>query len=215
MHLLREGRVPGRGLTYAIVYPNGEALYVESWDRCRLATEGVSGVLFKRHLNRAQAEGWVQQILGSRSSTPDLELYVDGSYKRGRAGWAWVAVLAGHGEPYGQASGAIDNPISRNVHGELRAAREAVLWAARMRHRVGEAWYARVQVVHDYMGTQAWATGAWAPNGHPEVDRLLRALELAREVGLVISWRHVKGHKGDRWNEQADKLAGEALEAVA
>ena len=41
---------------------------------------------------------------------------------------------------------------------------------------------------------------------------LMKLLELALASEAAVSWRWVKGHSGDRWNDRVDELATQAAD---
>jgi ribonuclease HI len=139
-------------------------------------------------------------------------VYTDGSClgNPGRGGWAW-AVPDG---PF--ASGA--EPRSTNQRMEITAALEA------LRTLVG-AGAEHIEVVSDstYVVNcfrQKWWVGwqrrGWRNSaGKPVANRDLwePLLELALDPSRTVTFRWVKGHSGDRWNDVVDALALAAAEA--
>jgi ribonuclease HI len=150
----------------------------------------------------------------SESGAPaalDLDLvtvYTDGACRGnpGRGGWAWAVP----GGPY--ASGA--DPATTNQRMEIMAALEALRhWSAQSPRP------AQVDVVSDstYVVNcfkdrwwQGWKRRDWRnsqnkPVANRDLWEPLIALALAPEPRVTFRW--VKGHSGDRWNDRVDVLA--------
>jgi ribonuclease HI len=140
-------------------------------------------------------------------NAPDtVTVYTDGACRGnpGRGGWAW-AVPDG---PY--ASGA--DPATTNQRMEITAALEA------LRFWTGQA-ASDIQVVSDstyvvncfkdrwWQGWQRrnWRNSANKPVANRDLWEPLIDLALASEAR--VTWRWVKGHSGDRWNDRVDELA--------
>lgn len=62
-----------------------------------------------------------------------------------------------------------------------------------------------------------WAKRGWikSDNKEPENLDLIQAFYKLVEQGYAIDLRKCRGHSGDRWNEQADKLAVAAKEGAS
>jgi len=140
-------------------------------------------------------------------SAPDpVTVYTDGACRGnpGTGGWAW-AVPDG---PY--ASGS--DPATTNQRMEITAALEA------LRFWTGQA-TAEIQVVSDstYVVNcfkdrwwQGWQRRNWRNSANKQVanrDLWEPLIELALASEARVTWRWVKGHSGDRWNDRVDELA--------
>ena len=140
-------------------------------------------------------------------SAPDpVTVYTDGACRGnpGPGGWAW-AVPDG---PY--ASGS--DPATTNQRMEITAALEA------LRFWTGQA-ASDIQVVSDstYVVNcfkdrwwQGWQRRNWRNSANKQVanrDLWEPLIELALASEARVTWRWVKGHSGDRWNDRVDELA--------
>lgn len=185
---------------YAVKGKNGGKI-VTSWDECRALTHGVKGVLFKSFGSAAEAESWLK---GVEEAAPEgLRLYVDGSYLQGFefSGWSFVAVEGG--AELAHANGLTALPAeSRNIDGELRASLEAMKWL-KARGEFGV-------ICHDYEGVARFAKGEWTAKS----SVAKRYVEEARKIGAKVAFEKVAAHTGQKWNELADKLAKQAIEAA-
>ena len=140
-----------------------------------------------------------------------LTVYTDGACRGnpGPGGWAW-AVPEG---PY--ASGA--DPATTNQRMEIMAALEA------LRTLVDDG-PADILVVSDstYVVNcfkdrwwQGWQRRGWRNSQNKPVanqDLWEPLIELAVASDTRVTFRWVKGHSGDRWNDRVDELATEAAD---
>jgi ribonuclease HI len=124
--------------------------------------------------------------------------YADGTFVNGTIGYGVVILKDGvvvH-EIAGYLEDDEDIRETRNIAGELAAAREAILWCQEQEVKT-------VTIYHDYEGVAKWATGEW--KAKQALSREYAAF--VKECGIAVTWRKVRGHTGERWNERADVLA--------
>ena len=140
------------------------------------------------------------------SPATSVTVYTDGACRGnpGPGGWAW-AVPGGH-----YASGA--DPATTNQRMEITAALEA------LRHWTTQP-VAEIEVVSDstYVVNcfkdrwwQGWQRRNWLNSQKKPVanrDLWEPLIELAVASEAKVTWRWVKGHSGDRWNDRVDELA--------
>ncbi len=145
------------------------------------------------------------------SAEPLVTVYTDGACRGnpGPGGWAW-AVPEG---PF--ASGA--DPATTNQRMEIAAALEAL-------RRLTSDGASDIEVVSDstYVVNcfqQAWWKGWHRRNwrnsqNKPVANRDLwePLIELALGSPSRVTFRWVKGHSGDRWNDRVDELATAAAD---
>ena len=87
------------------------------------------------------------------------------------------------------------------VNGEIAAAKIAIEEAVK-------AGAAGLEIRYDYEGVEKWATGRWKRNK----TYTREYAEYVRKAGekLTVTFSHVKGHSGSKWNDMADTLAKKA-----
>ena len=149
--------------------------------------------------------------MASDPGSPLVEIWTDGGCKPNPGPGGWGAVLR-FGERERELSGA--EPATTNNRMELTAAIAAL-----------EALTRPCQVVlhtdSEYLrnGITRWSTGWVRRNwrgstGEPVKNIDLWQRLLAAAAGHRVEWRWVRGHAGDAMNEQADRLATAAREAL-
>ena len=132
--------------------------------------------------------------------------YVDGSYHHSTKTFGFGCVFLRSNGTYELECGSSNDPIAakiRNVAGEIAGAMYAINWA------IGQG-YKRIEIVYDYMGIEMWATKKWKAN-NPFVKEYVNYVnDCSRSI--EISFRKVKGHSNDKYNDMADECANYAVE---
>lgn len=209
IYAVRKGRTTGIFLT---------------WDECKAAVEGYSGAEYQGFSTREEAELYlagkseVKAVSPSESkvkAVSSLEVkavlpnqiiaYVDGSYdeKIGRYAFGCVIIL-----PSGEVikeSGNGDKPEAlalRNVAGEMLGAMYVVKWCEKNG-------YPSINICYDYSGIEFWATGVWNAKNELTKKYVEFMKKMARKIN--ISFTKIDAHTGVYYNEEADKLAKNAL----
>jgi ribonuclease HI len=186
---------------YAVRSPAPASVYT-TWPECQKAVHGKAGALFKSFASRAEAEDWAGlrgPVLAPLKT--GLRVYVDGSFRPGRAeaGWAWVAVQ--DGKEIARGSGASEKPAeSRNIDGECLAAVRALQWL--------DAHNKTATICHDYEGLARWALKEWKANS-------IIAKWYQEAVAPILKgnrFEKVAAHSGDPWNDLVDELAKASLD---
>ncbi|MDE2100421.1 MAG: ribonuclease HI [Patescibacteria group bacterium] len=143
-----------------------------------------------------------------------IELYTDGACgKAGDGGWAWVLIEDGV-EVLTWESGS--EAPSTNQRCELIACIKGLEYL-KWQH---PDWSVRVVSDSAYLVNcfeqrwyDAWWHNGWRTSSNGEIkngDLWLDLLSLWEQYPSEISWKHVRGHQGDKWNEFCDELAVKA-----
>ncbi|MCM1295860.1 MAG: ribonuclease H family protein [Muribaculaceae bacterium] len=187
-----------------------------TWPECEAQVKGFPGAVYKSFKSQAEAEAFAAGApAGTSVPAPGqtaqiLEApyaFVDGSYnpKTEVSGWGGFLVLADGSEI--ELTGSTDNPQfteMRNVAGEILGSMDAVQEA--MGHNIN-----KLHIYYDYMGIEAWATGAWKAN-KPGTMAYARFMQAARdELQMELVFHKVAAHTGIPGNERADQLAKRAV----
>lgn len=213
-YAVKKGKVPG-------IYFN--------WNDCKKMVDGYPGAVYKSFKTLQEAEEFVNgagttganisnggrkktvfdNLNDTNSSndtikTVDTYAFVDGSFNQATGTYGFGGFLVYKGEKY-VLQGAGDDPqmaSMRNVAGEIKGSEAAIRKAI-------ELGITELVVYYDYMGIEMWATGGWKRNK----TGTIQYYEFIQSVKDKINLRFVKvkGHSGVEGNEEADKLAKQAV----
>ncbi|MBN1501352.1 MAG: hypothetical protein JW982_14425 [Spirochaetes bacterium] len=131
-----------------------------------------------------------------------INIYVDGSFINGISGYGAV-ILKGN-EVLEKLSGSLTDKkytSIRQVSGELFAVIISAEWCIKNK-------FQNVNIFYDYKGIECWVTGEWKAKN--SVTR--EYADFIRNSGLKIKWHKVAAHTGDKWNEEADRLAKNGIQ---
>ncbi|MGN1141563.1 MAG: viroplasmin family protein [Oliverpabstia sp.] len=183
-----------------------------SWSECEAAVSGYPGAEYKGFLTEDEAKKYLgyedikaenEDVLNKENFS--LIAYVDGSFDAAIGKYAFGCVILTPDGDIIKESGNGDNPESlaiRNVAGEMLGAMTAVRWAIKNG-------YDNLELRYDYEGIEKWATGVWKAKN--TLTQKYAEYMQRQQNHIKISFRKVKAHSGDYYNEEADKLAKEAL----
>jgi ribonuclease HI len=134
------------------------------------------------------------------------EIYVDGSYnsKLDTIGYG-IVVLKGSLPPVKYKGRVVDESLLefRNVAGEVMAVYNALEICNN-----GD----KVTIYYDYEGIEKWAIGEWKAN-----NKLTKWYQNQMQIAYEkfdLRFIKVTAHTGNKWNEEADRLAKEGCELL-
>lgn len=196
---------------YAVKKGKKTGLYY-SWEECKAMVIGFSGAEYKGFLTEEEARIYLESDLGNAAEA-DMEAdpsdcliaYVDGSFDKKIGKYAFGCVLITPEGNIVEKSGNGEQPDSlaiRNIAGEVLGAMYAVQWG--IHHE-----YEKLNLYYDYEGIEKWATGVWRTNN--ALTQKYADFMSEKRKKIQISFRKVKAHSGNQYNEQADLLAKKAL----
>lgn len=213
------------GKYYAVRAGKTPGIYT-SWDACKAMVHGYPGAVYKSFKTRAEAEAFLGESSGGAAAgsweqraaavqpvaektaeaeeLPAVYAFVDGSYNAATGVYGYGGFLI-HGGEKEILQGAGDEPEMASMHnvaGEVLGSMAAV-------ERAVELGLPELTVYYDYMGIEMWANGNWKRNKAGTIAYHDYIASVRDQIKL--SFVKVKGHSGVEGNEEADRLAKEAV----
>lgn len=186
-----------------------------TWDECKAAVDGFSGADYKSFGNIEDAEAYLKNedvakkntetILNTAAAGDTVIVYIDGSYDDKTKKYAFgCVIITPRGEVFKESGCGddLDAIAIHNVAGELLGSIYVTKWAIKNS-------YKNLEIRHDYEGVSKWVTGEWKPKNKTVKLYVDEMNELKKR--LTIKFTKVAAHTNDPLNEEADKLAKEAL----
>ncbi|QJA08895.1 reverse transcriptase-like protein [Romboutsia sp. CE17] len=178
-----------------------------TWDECKSQVNGFSGAEYKSFSNLEEAN---EYIYGKKESKiayngNTVEAYVDGSYEHCIKEYGSGVVILKDGnilKTYSIKGNDEFLVTMRNVAGEIEAAKLAMNYCL-------EENIENLILYFDYEGIEKWCTGAWKTNKSGTIE--YKAFYDKVKEKLNVKFVKVKAHSGDKYNEEADKLAKKAI----
>lgn len=200
-YAVKKGKVPG--------------IYL-SWNDCKAVVDGYQGAVYKSFKTIEEAEKFItgeKIISGMKASgkntsesgeTCSTYAFVDGSFNKATHTYGYGGFLVTDNEKYVLQGADNDAEMAtmRNVAGEIKGAEAAVKKAI-------ELGIKELVIYYDYMGIEMWATGAWKRNKAGTIAYHDYIMSVREQIKLTFV--KVKGHSGVEGNEEADKLAKQAV----
>ncbi|MDR0879400.1 MAG: ribonuclease H family protein [Clostridioides sp.] len=179
----------------------------ETWDICKAQVHGFAGAEYKSFKTIDEAKEYIDMGKGKKVDLSEntVEAYVDGSYEHSIKTYGSGVVILQDGEAIAEFSvkGEDENLVSmRNVAGEIGAAEVAMTYCVENNIK-------NLILYFDYQGIEKWCTGEWKANkkGTQEYKNYYDSVK--NKVNIIFT--KVKAHSGDKYNDEADRLAKEAV----
>lgn len=180
----------------------------KTWEEAKVQIDGFPKAEYKGFVTLPEAEEYIYGAKQQEFEIPSLaglEAYVDGSYNSETGKYSFGAVILYNGEVKERLNGVGENEDAakmRNVAGELKGAMTAMKYAV-------DNGYETLTIYHDYEGIGKWAQDEWKAN----LTSTKQYKEYYKKIKtkLKVSFVKVAAHTGVAYNEEADKLAKDAL----
>ncbi len=197
---------------YYYAVKNGRQVGIfDTWKKCEEQVKGYSNAVYKKFASYEEALDFIngdsdpaeERSLGDLKENEALA-YVDGSYDAENKIYSYGVVLFSKDSKI-TLSGKEEDPNlvdMRNVAGEIKGSMVAMEEALKMGKDTLFLYY-------DYMGIEKWAKGEWKTNKYG--TKMYKVYYDSIKDKLDVKFFKVKAHAGNKYNEEADKLAKEAL----
>lgn len=225
------------GKFYAVKVGKTPGIY-NTWDDCKAQVDGVSGAAYKSFKTAGEAAeymGWsggvsqtaYEEEIRGQNTFADKKMqqeqnatvscnheqdqppydgiaYVDGSYNVATGEFSYGVVMFHDGKELHFNRKFNDASLAemRNVAGEIKGAEAAMEYAV-------DNGMKKLSIYHDYEGIAKWPLRQWKAN--KEGTKAYQAFYDSIAKNVEVTFIKVKGHSGDKYNDEADRLAKEAL----
>ena len=186
-----------------------------TWDECKDAVHGFKGAVYKGFETMEEARQYLagastakEIIDGAQiNDLPEVYAFTDGSYNVKTKVYGYGGFLVAKGERFVLQGNGSDPELAsmRNVAGEIAGSEAAV-------RKAMELGLKELSIYYDYAGIEQWATGGWKANKEGTV-RYRDFFESIKNK-IKVNFVKVRGHAGIEGNEEADRLAKDAVGVV-
>jgi ribonuclease HI len=187
---------------YAVRIGRKPGIYY-SWPECKSQIQNFPGAIYKSFRNLSDAKEFIK-ITEKKSINNSSYAYVDGSFNIFTKYYGYGGFIMHNNQKYIiQGKGNAPNLVEmRNVAGEIIGCQEACKKAIQLGIR-------DIDIFYDYAGIKEWATGSW-DRKKEETKQYYYFMQSIKPI-LNINFRKVEGHSGNEGNDEADRLAKEAV----
>lgn len=195
---------------YAVRKGKTQGIY-ETWAKCEQQVRGYSGAEYKKFSTYEEAMNFIdngnkefEQFDESKLKENEAIAYVDGSFDINNWSYSYgvVFITIEGKETYSGRENNKDLAEMRNVSGEIKGAMVAMELAI-------EKGKDNLYLHFDYTGIEQWAMANWKTN--KDGTKAYKDFYDSIKDKLNVIFIKVKAHSGIKYNEEADKLAKEAI----
>lgn len=179
----------------------------DTWELCKEQVDGYKGAEYKSFKSMLDARlymGYEDDVYSGSEESDVMTAYVDGSYLDSIPAFSYGLIAYYGNEVIRDCRMYNDeNLISmRNVAGEIKGAEAAMKLAL-------EKGCKTLHIYHDYEGIAKWCLGEWRAN--KEGTKAYKDYYDSICIDIDIIFHKVCGHSGNKYNDEADRLARSAL----
>lgn len=200
---------------YAIRVGKKPGIYTD-WNTCKELVVGYPGAQYKSFPTLKEAEEFIKGATTNSSIKQDEidktlgdkpYAFVDGSFNPSEGIYGYGGYLVNNGEKHViQGSGTDEELLSmRNIAGEILGAMAAVKKAL-------EIGLSELVIYYDYAGIEMWATNRWSCK--KKGTKAYQEYMNKASDKIKLTFMKVKGHTDIDGNEEADKLAKQAVGVI-
>lgn len=194
---------------YAVKMGKCPGIY-NTWDECQAQVIGYKGSKYKKFKTYEEAidfiedKGDFQRPEEGNLKDNEMIAYVDGSFdlKERTYSYGVVALTSCGKETFSGREDDEELALMRNVSGEIKGAMVAMKKAI-------EKGKDTLYLYYDYAGIEHWAKGDWKTNKQGTKNYKEYYDNIKDKLNVVFI--KVRAHSGVELNEEADKLAKEAI----
>lgn len=189
---------------YVVKIGRSPCIYT-SWEKCKQQVSQYPNAVFKGFNNYSEAQNWLNENDTAKVSLlKGMVAYVDGSYRADTKEYSCGMVVLKNDEVIYRFSKKYQDAAAsmRNVAGEISGAKAAMAYAIANNET-------SLTIYHDYEGIRTWCTGEWKAKNMWTQEYSSYYRKVSKNIN--ISFVKVKGHSGNKYNDEADKLAKSAL----
>lgn len=191
---------------YAVKNGKNIGIY-NTWNECKEQVNGFSGAEYKSFATIEEAKEYVYgaQEIVKLNLDSTVEAYVDGSYEHSIREYGSGVVILKHGivEKIYSIKGNDESLVGmRNVAGEIEASKIAMSYCI-------DNNIENLILYFDYEGIEKWCIGSWKTNKEGTIA--YKKYYDSIKSKLNVKFVKVKAHSGNKYNEEADKLAKKAI----
>ncbi len=174
----------------------------KTWNECKAQVLKFKGAIYKSFNSLSEAQQYMN-IKSGEGKKSEAFAYIDGSFNKDKHIYGYGGFIMYQGEKYIIQGKGNDTNLKnmRNVAGEIIASQETIKKAIELNIK-------SIDIYYDYEGIERWAKGEWKANeiGTKNYQNFFQSIKSKINVNFI----KVKGHSGEKGNDEADRLAKEA-----